>query len=323
MIAKIALEEHFLVPGVEPYWGRTVEDVPAPVRNKLHRQLFDFADLRLEAMDAAGIRFALLSIAGPGVQAEPDPSIAIRLAREANDLLAEEIVKRPDRYGGLAHLPLQDAAAAADELERAVNQLGFAGGMINGHTNGRYLDEPDFHRFWERAEALRVPIYLHPTDPVADLPVLQGHRALKRATWEWTFETGSHALRLVFSGLFDRFPDLTVVLGHLGESLPYMLWRFDSRAKLYGVELGRAPSEYIRDNIAVTLSGMNSIEPLRCALEALGENRVMFSADYPFETITEASEFIDHAPIPDALRTRICTGNAEAIFGLEPPDAAR
>jgi 2,3-dihydroxybenzoate decarboxylase len=319
MIAKIALEEHFLVPAVEPYWGRTVEDVPPLVRDRLRRQLFDFAGPRLEAMDAAGIGFALLAVAGPGVQAEPDARLATRLAREANDLLAGEIRKRPDRYGGLAHLAMQDPAAAAAELERAVGDLGLAGAMINGHTGGRYLDEPDFLPFWERAAELGVPIYLHPTDPVAPLPVLEGHRALRRATWEWTLETGSHALRLVFSGLFDRFPSAKLVLGHLGEALPYMLWRFDSRAKLYGVKLSRPPSEYIRANIWVTTSGMNSIEPLRCAVDALGEDRVMFSADYPFETVTEASEFIDHAPIEEALRARICAGNAKTLFGLDPP----
>jgi len=318
MIAKIALEEHFLVPGVEPYWGRTVEDVPPPVRDRLHRQLFDFADLRLEAMDQAGIGFALLSVAGPGVQAEPDARLAERIAREANDLLANRIRERPDRYGGLAHLALQDPGEAASELERSVSELGLAGAMINGHTNGRYLDDPAFDPFWERAQALGAPIYLHPTDPVAPAPVLEGHRALRRATWEWTFETGSHALRLVFSGLFDRFPRLTLVLGHLGEALPYMLGRFDSRAKLYGVRLARPPSEYIRRNIAVTTSGMNSIEPLRCALDALGENRVMFSSDYPFETITEASEFIDSAPIDEEQRKRICAGNAIKLFGLKP-----
>jgi 2,3-dihydroxybenzoate decarboxylase len=319
MIGKIALEEHFLVPGVEPYWGRTVEDVPPPVRDRLYQQLSDFGDMRLEAMDSAGIRFAVLSVAGPGVQAEPDARLATRIAREANDLLAEQVRARPDRYGGLAHLALQDPAGAASELERSVTELGLAGVMINGHTNGHYLDAPGFYPFWERAEALGVPVYLHPTDPVAPAPALEGHRALRRATWEWTFETGSHALRLVFSGLFDRFPNVTLVLGHLGEALPYMLWRFDSRARLYGVELGHPPSEYIRRNIAVTTSGMNSIEPLRCSLDALGEDRVMFSADYPFETITEASEFIDNAPIDDSLRARICAGNAIDLFALIPP----
>ena len=150
---------------------------------------------------------------------------------------------------------MQDAKAAADELERCVRDLKFSGAMINGHTNGQYLDHPDTYPLWERAEALGVPLYLHPADPVTPMPALDGYRGLKRATWEWTVETGTHALRIVFSGLFDRFPRAKLALGHLGETLPYQLWRFDSRAKLYGVKLNKRPSDYIRDNIVVTTSG--------------------------------------------------------------------
>ena len=155
--------------------------------------------------------------------------------------------------------------------------------MINGHTNGQYLDDPSLYPFWERAEALGAVIYLHPTDPVP-APVLDGHKGLRRATWEWSFETGSHALRLVFGGIFDRFPRARLALGHLGETLPFLLWRFDSRAKLYGVKLAKPPSDYIKDNIVVTTSGMCSAEPLNCTIAALGHDRVMFAADYPFES---------------------------------------
>lgn len=316
MFPKIALEEHCLFPEIEPYWGKTVEDVPAEKRQELLHRLTDFDGIRLEIMDAAGIEMSVLSAAGPGVQLEPDTALATRLAKAANDRLAEETAKRPNRYAGLAHLALQDAAEAGAELERCVNELGFCGAMINGHTNGQYLDDPSFYPFWERAEALGVPVYLHPADPVEPFTALAGHTALRRATWEWTLETGSHALRLVFSGIFDRFPGATLILGHLGETLPYLLWRFDSRAKLYGVKLGRLPSEYIRDNIAVTISGVNAVEPVMCAVGALGEDRVMFAADYPFETVALASEFIDSAPIDDAIRTKICTTNAAAIFRL-------
>ncbi len=155
--------------------------------------------------------------------------------------------------------------------------------MINGHTNGRYLDHPSLYPFWERVQALGATIYIHPTDPVTPAPVLDGHTGLRRATWEWGFETGSHALRLVFGGLFDRFPDAKIMLGHLGETLPYLLWRFDSRAKLYGVKLAKPPSQYIKESFTVTTSGMCSAEPLACAIAALGHDRVLFAADYPFE----------------------------------------
>jgi 2,3-dihydroxybenzoate decarboxylase len=188
--------------------------------------------------------------------------------------------------------------------------------MINGQTNGRYLDDPALLPFWERAEALGVLVYLHPADPIAPLPMLAGHKALKRATWEWGVETGSHALRLVFSGLFDRFPRICLALGHLGETLPFLLWRFDSRAKLYGVKLAKRPSEYIRENIVVTTSGMFSAEPLRCTIDALGADRVMFSADYPFEDIEEAGRFMDTTPLSDSVRADIAFNNAERILGL-------
>jgi 2,3-dihydroxybenzoate decarboxylase len=211
---------------------------------------------------------------------------------------------------------MQDAVAAAEELTRCMRELGFCGAMINGHTNGVYLDDPSLYTFWERAEALGALIYLHPADPVATSAALKDHRGLRRATWEWTVETGSHALRLVFGGLFDRFPRAKLGLGHLGETLPYLMWRFDSRAKLYGVKLGRQPSEYIRDNIVVTTSGMCAADPLICAISALGSQHVMFAADYPFESAQEAAEFIDHAPIADDVRADICFNNAAKLLRL-------
>jgi 2,3-dihydroxybenzoate decarboxylase len=228
------------------------------------------------------------------------------------------VQKRPDRYGGFAHLPMQDPRGAADELQRCMRDLSFAGAMINGHTNGHYLDHPALHPFWERAEALGAPIYIHPTDPVSLAPVLEGYNGLRRATWEWGFETGSHALRLVFGGLFDRFPGAKVMLGHLGETLPYLLWRFDSRAKLYGIKLAKQPSDYIKQNFMVTTSGMCSAEPLNCSLAALGRDRVMFAADYPFESAQEAGEFLDHTPLAAELRDDIASRNAIRYFGLKP-----
>ena len=284
MIRKIALEEHFMAPGFEDYWKPTTEDLTPEKHDRALSRLRDFGELRLAAMDGAGIERSVLSLAGPGVQAERDTATAIRKAREANDFLAREVQKRPDRYSGFAHLAMQDAKAAADELERCMRELGFLGAMINGHTNGQYLDDRAIDPFWERAQALGAAIYLHPADPVAPLPMIAGHRVLRRATWEWTIETASHALRLVFGGVFDRFPHLKVALGHLGETLPFLLWRFDSRSlKLYSVKMAKLPSEYIRGNIVVTTSGMFSAEPVLCSIAALGKENVMFSADYPFE----------------------------------------
>ena len=154
-------------------------------------------------------------------------------------------------------------------------------------------------------------------NPLTPAPVLSGVPALRRATWEWGFETGSHALRLVFSGLFDRFPNAKVGLGHMGETLPYLLWRFDSRAKLYGVKLKREPSEYIRDNILVTVSGVYAAEPLRCALDALGRDKVMFAADYPFENAEEAGHFMDSVALDESERADVAYNNAARLLNLK------
>ncbi len=316
MVSKIALEEHFLAPGYEDYWRPTVGNVDPKVASGILARLTDFGETRLGAMDRAGIARSVLSIAGPGVQSERDPAVAQRRAREANDFLAGEIAKRPDRYYGFAHLAMQDARGAADELERCIRDLKFCGAMINGHTNGQYLDHPSLYPFWERAEELLAPIYIHPADPIAASPALNGYEGLRRSTWEWGFETGSHALRLVFSGLFDRYPRARVMLGHLGETLPYLLWRFDSRAKLYGVKLGQKPSDYIRQNFVVTTSGMCSAEPLNCAIAALGADRVMFAADYPFEQAEEAGKFMDETPLDEGIRKDIAFSNAFSHLGL-------
>jgi 2,3-dihydroxybenzoate decarboxylase len=318
MAKKIALEEHFLCPGFEDYWNPTAADLPVARRDQALARLTDFGETRLAAMDRAGIVRAVLGLAGPGVQAERDTATAIRNAHAANDFLAQEVQKRPDRYSGFAHLPMQDAKAAADELERCMHDLKFCGAMINGHTHGQYLDHPSLDPFWERAAALGALIYLHPADPVAPFPVLEGHRGLRRATWEWTLETGSHALRLIFGGVFDRFPRAKLALGHLGETLPFLLWRFDSRAgpDFYAVKLAKPPSQYVRENIVVTTSGMCSAEPLACTLSALGWERVMFAADYPFESADEAGHFIDTVPLADSLRADICFNNAARLLGL-------
>jgi len=318
MVKKIAVEEHCLFPGLQEYWGPTVADLPAKKREGSLARLTDFGDMRLEVMDKAGIERCVLSVAGPGVQAERDTQTARKKAREANDLLAREIDKRPKRYAGFAHLAMQDAAAAADELERCMRELKFCGAMINGHTNGKYLDDRAFDPFWERAQALDALIYLHPADPVTPAPVLDGHKGLRRATWEWTFETGSHALRIVFGGVFDRFPRARLALGHLGETIPFLLWRFDSRTgpDFYAVKLAKRPSQYVKENVVVATSGMCSAEPLNCTINALGYDRVMFAADYPFESVGEAGHFIDNVPLDEEVRQAICSETAARVLKL-------
>jgi 2,3-dihydroxybenzoate decarboxylase len=318
MVKKIALEEHFLCPGFIEYWNPTVAEMPAAKRDGLLNRLNDFGELRLASMDKAGIARAVLGLAGPGVQIERDTATAIRNAKSSNDFLAKEIQKRPDRYSGFAHLPMQDAKAAADELERCVKELKFCGAMINNHTNGQYLDHPSLYPFWERAEALDTLIYIHPADPVSVAPVLQGHPGLRRATWEWTFETGSHALRLIFGGVFDRFPKARLGLGHMGETLPFLLWRFDSRAgpDFYNVPLKNPPSHYVKKNIEITTSGMCSAEPLNAAIAALGQDRVMFSADYPFEKAEEAGHWLDNERLDEKVRADIAYNNAVRLLKL-------
>jgi 2,3-dihydroxybenzoate decarboxylase len=290
--------------------------VDPKIYDQVVARLTDFGDLRLEAMDRGGIERSVLSLSGPGVQTERDVGKACRKAREANEFLAREIQRCPNRYSGFAHLAMQDPVAAADELERCIRDLGFCGAMINGHTNGQYLDDPALYPFWERVQEIGAPIYLHPADPVAPYSAISGCNSLKRAMWEWGVETGTHALRLVFGGIFDRFPKVMLALGHLGETLPFLLWRFDSRAKLYGLKLKKRPSEYIRGNIVVTTSGMFAADPLLCSINALGHEHVMFSTDYPYESTEQAGEFIEGAPIDERVRNDICFNNAEKLLGL-------
>lgn len=316
MVKKIALEEHVLTPGLVDYWRPTVTTIPKAAAENFYNRLTDFGAQRLDGMDKAGIARAVLSVAGPGVQAERDAAIATKRAAESNDFLAKEIQKRPDRFSGFAHIAVQDPKAAADELERAIRDLKFCGAMINGHTNGQYLDDAALAPFWERADALGAVIYIHPADPVAPLPVLEGFNVLARPMWGWGVETGSHALRLIVGGHFERYPRAKLMLGHLGETLPFLLWRLDSRAKFQGVKLDKPPSHYIKHNVYVTTSGMCDGPPLRCSLDALGRDRVMFAADYPFESPEEAGHFMDSVNITELEREDVAYKNAARVLGL-------
>ncbi|MDB5595559.1 MAG: amidohydrolase [Hyphomicrobiales bacterium] len=319
-IRKIALEEHFMAPDFIDYWASTFVNISPDLSGKALVALSDFGDRRLDEMDRHGIEFAVLALAGPGVQIERDEALAIRRAREVNDFLGAEIAKQPKRYGGLAHIAMQNPKQAADELERCVTQLGFSGAMVNGSTNGVYLDHDSNEVFWERAAALGAPLYIHPNNPVDTPAMYDGHSELWGPVWSWGVETATHALRLVFSGVFERHPGATLILGHMGEAIPFQLWRLDSRweiANRKGRTLKKPPSAYIRDNVVVTTSGVCSAEPLHCALSALGPDKVMFSADYPFERTQEAAHFIETVDISEDVRSQVGWENAKRILKLD------
>lgn len=315
---KIALEEHFITPGLLDYCVKAMPAVSQEGKKSIIGHLSNFDDLRLQTMDQAGVDFSILGISGPGVQAEIDQKRAINLAKESNDILAAEIYRKPKRYGGFAHLPMQAPTEAADELERAVKELGFFGSMVNGHTNGVYLDDPQYDVFWERMEALNVPLYLHPTDSFIKPYVLEGCDELLKCTWEWNFETSSHFLRLVYAGVFDRFPKLKIILGHMGEMLPFELWRLDSRTDLLEKirPLKMAPSMYLKQNLYVTTSGQCDDAPLICSLLSLGDEHVLFSVDYPYENSTVATKWIDNATISAARKEKVCHLNAKKLMSL-------
>jgi 2,3-dihydroxybenzoate decarboxylase len=318
-IRKIALEEHFMVPDFIEYFADTYQNISPALAERGLAALSDFGDRRIEIMDQHEIAFGVLSLSGPGVQIERDATVAQKKARSVNDLLAKEIEKRPERYGGFAHLAMQNPSEAADELERCMCDFKFQGAMINGQTNGEYLDLDKYSAFWERAAALQAPIYLHPGNPVDHPAVYADHPELWGPVCSWTFETAAHALRLVFSGVFERYPKARVILGHMGETLPISLWRFDSRwpVSQHGLQtLPEPPSFYIKRNIAITTSGVCSHSALRCALDSMGEDNVMFSVDYPFEETEIASSFIESAPVSEAQRQKVASGNAERILHL-------
>ena len=313
---KIALEEHFMHPDFFDYFGTTAINISPNLFGKAKEALLDFGDRRIAAMDAANIETSVLSLAGPGVQAEKNVKKAVTLAHKVNDYLAEQMA-RQNRFGGLAHLPMQDPMAAADELERCINDLGMQGAMVNGQTGGTYLDDDRYAPFWERASDLGVAVYIHPNNPPERVHMYNDHPELFGPLWSWTVETATHALRLVFSGLFDRYPNAGIILGHLGETLPYLLWRLDSRWDISNrgeMTLKMAPSEYFKNNVWVTTSGMCADAPLRCAIDVLGADRVMFSADYPFESTSEAGEWIDAAPLTDHEREMVCYGSAKSVL---------
>lgn len=315
---KIALEEHFNGPGFEKYLAQVAHLFDPSVLAAIEPRLPEFDQTRLAIMDAAQIEVAVLSQTAPGVQAESDRATAVAAASQSNDFLAARIAERPDRFRGFATVALQDPQSAGRELQRCVHELGFVGVLVNGHTQGQYLDEAQFDDFWATVAELDVPLYLHP-GILPDQPAMYaGRPELDGPTWAWTSETATHALRLVFGGVFERHPSVTVILGHMGETLPFDLWRLDSRAQTStaGRALAKPPSQYIRENIVITTSGVCSDAALRCSIAELGSDRVMFSTDYPYEDVDVAAHWIEGAAISESDRAAVCWENANRILKL-------
>lgn len=311
----IAIEEHYRSPEVSAAVGG------APRPPDVEARLADLGERRLADMDAAGIDLQVLSHVGGAEMLEP--AVAIPLVRAENDRLARVVAGRPDRFQAFALLPVGDPEAAADELARTVGELGFRGAMVSGRPAGRFMDDPVFDPLWARAEALGVPIYLHPAPPPG--AVVEAYyagfrpevsRSLATFAWGWHIETAIHVLRLIAGGVFDRFPRVQVVVGHMGEALPFMLDRAAERLSPSVTGLERELPGYFRENVHVTTSGFFTEALLRCAVDVLGADRVMFSVDYPFSDNREGRDFLDQAPLSDADRERIAHGNAERLLGL-------
>jgi 2,3-dihydroxybenzoate decarboxylase len=288
----------------------------------LAERIQDVGEQRIADMDATGIDRAILGITCPGVQMFA-PAEGTALARAANDELADAIARYPERFSGLAAIAPQDPANAVKEIERAVTRLGLKGIIINSHTQNRYLDEPDFWPILEAAEALGVPIYIHPNTPSKQLIPAFLDRGLDGAIFGFGVETGLHVLRIIAAGLLDRFPRLKICLGHLGEALPFWMNRIDfmhtasSRANRDNtLRLERKPSEYLRENIYVTTSGMPWTETILYCQKVLGMDRVMYAMDYPYQFVADEVRDQDNLPISLADKRRFFQTNAETVFKL-------
>jgi 2,3-dihydroxybenzoate decarboxylase len=326
---KIALEEHVVLPGLsEPGVvgspaGVFEPDYFADVRTRLAD-----SEKRIQDMDRFGIELTVLSLSQPGVQGIPERSRAVEIASRLNDELAEFVAQRPRRFAAFAAVAVQDPRSAADELERAIKQLGFKGALINGFSNVgdattvEYLDEPPLWEFWERVAALGVPVYLHPREPLINQRrIYAGYPALLGSPWGFGIETATHTLRLIMSGLFDRFPGLTIILGHLAEGLPFLLPRVEHRLRhAHADRRGkhvRPMMSYLRDNFFITTSGAFRTAALLDTLLEVGADRVLFSIDYPYENMQEQSEWFDSLPLSPADLQKIGRDNARRLLGLD------
>jgi 2,3-dihydroxybenzoate decarboxylase len=320
MQGKVAVEEHFRIEETKGSETR----YPGPYWSSLAAKLLDVHGARLVEMDEAGIEIAVLSLNSSAIQGIFDVGQAVEMARRANDALAAAIAKHPDRFVGLAALPMQDPDAAAAELGRCVRDFKFKGALVNGFSQvvaadtAVYYDLPQYRRFWAEVERLNVPFYLHPRDQLPSRrQAYEGHPWLIGSPWGFAEETAIHALRLMGSGLFDDHPNLQIVLGHLGERIPYDLWRLDHRlGKVPGRPAKRTMGEYFRRNFHVSTSGHFCTQSLIHAILTLGADRVLFAVDYPFEDHLTACAWFDAADIAEADRIKIGRTNALALFDL-------
>jgi predicted TIM-barrel fold metal-dependent hydrolase len=324
MRGKIGFEEHF---AIEDTIGDSAGFLPDECWPELKSRLLDIHDRRLRLMDENGMEMMILSLNAPAVQARHDAQIAKELSKKANDFLAEQVVKQPDRFQALAALPLQDPEFASEELQRCVKQLGFIGALVNGFSqigsarSAIYYDLPQYRGFWAVVEDLDVPFYLHPRNPLPEhAQIYDGHSWLLGPTWAFGQETAVHALRLMGSGLFDVHPRLKIILGHMGEGLPYSMWRIDNRngwvkgPPKYPAK--RKIADYFRENFYLTTSGNFRTQTLIDAMLEIGSDRILFSTDWPFENVDHAANWFDQASISEGDRDKIGRTNAIKLFKL-------
>jgi 5-carboxyvanillate decarboxylase len=309
-------------PGFESLWGFYLGSQSARATAIIER-LQDLGERRLGDMAESGIDLQIVSLTSPGVQVF-DAATAVAIARDANDELAAAIAAHPDRYAGLAAAAPQDPAAAAKEIERGVRQLGLKGVILNSHTRNEYLDDPKFWPIFEACEGLGVPAYLHPNSPSKAMiaPFLEA--GLDGAIYGFGAETGLHLLRIIVAGVFDRFPRLNIVVGHCGEALPFWMFRIDymhratvtSRRYPFLKPLQRKPSDYLRENVSVTNSGVAWEPAIMFCRSVLGADRVMYAMDYPYQFVREEVLVSDALPITPAEKKQYFQGNAERVFRL-------
>ena len=309
-------------PGFQNLWGFFGKS-QSPRARDLYERIQDTGARRLADMDAAGIDMQLLMLTAPGVQMfAPDEACA--LASSSNDQLAQTIRSHPDRFCGLAAFAPHAPEAAAREIERSVRQLGLKGALVNSHTQGRYMDDAFFWPIFEACEALDVPLYIHPNSPSPQMVEPFLSRCLDAAIYGFQAETGLHALRLIVSGLFDRFPKLKIVLGHLGEGLPFWLYRIDfmhagivRAGRSPGAQpLQRKPSDYLRENFFYTTSGMPWEPAISFVQQQMGFDRVMYAMDYPYQYVTEEVQAMDALPLTAEQKKMFFQTNAERVFRL-------
>ena len=320
MPVKIALEEHFALPGTIP---DSYTSLPTP---ESRRQIQELGSGRIAEMDRSGLELCILSESGPtSIQTVLKTPEAVDRSRRSNDYLAEHIAKYPKRLKGFAALPMQDPQVAAQELTRCVNELGFCGALVNGFTqineadSAVFYDLPQYRPFWATVQQLDVPFYLHPRFPLATRQqAYEGHAWIAGSAWGFAVETSIHALRLMGSGLFDEYPKLKLILGHLGEGLPFGIWRVDHRISRTSVRpKAKLPiAHYLRENFYITTSGAFRTQALTDVILEVGSDRVLYSVDYPYEDMGEATEWFDNAPISDPDRLKIAHGNARQLFRL-------